>query len=53
MIIQKLFLAAIAMFALSTPLMASTLSVNVPDGGVTAGMLAVALGGLVLLRRKL
>lgn len=50
---QTLFLAVAAMISLSTPLMAATDPVNVPDGGITVAMLAVAVGGLVLLRRKM
>ena len=50
---QKLFLAALAIVSFTSPLMASTDPVNVPDGGVTAAMLAVAVGSLALLRRKL
>ena len=50
---HTLFLAFIAMFGLSTPLMAVADPVNVPDGGITVAMLAVAVGGLVLLRRKM
>lgn len=49
---RKLFLAAMAVVSLTSPLMASTDPVNVPDGGVTAAMLAVAIGSLALLRRK-
>lgn len=50
---KTLFLAVIAMISLSTPLMAAADPVSVPDGGVTVAMLAVAVGGLVLLRRKM
>ena len=50
---KTLFLAVIAMISLSTPLMAVSDPVSVPDGGVTVAMLAVAVGGLVLLRRKM
>lgn len=50
---QTLFLAAIAMIGFSTPLMAMAEPVNVPDGGITVAMLSVAVGGLILLRRKM
>lgn len=42
-----------AMAVLATEAHAVAVPVNVPDGGLTVSMLSVAVGGLLLLRRKM
>lgn len=43
---------AAALVVLTSPAMAVADPVKVPDGGLTVAMLSMAVGGLVLLRRK-
>lgn len=49
---QSLYIAVAALVILSSPAHAVAEPVSVPDGGITVAMLSLAVGGLVLLRRK-
>ena len=50
---RVLYVAAMAFAVLTSTAQAVTDPVNVPEGGVTVALLSMAVGGLVLLHRKL